>query len=115
VQTSKSAESRVSKPAGRKAVQPTWKSATRQVWKPAPREPSRAELYHRSRGDITRTRKNPKTYHRFLGTIFWGAGKFAKDPEPQPLAGQKIPQNRKNTKKSVFFLERPPRFSAKLP
>jgi hypothetical protein len=102
-QTSKSAESRVSKPAGRKAVQPTWKSATRQVWKPAPREPSRAELYHRSRGDITRTRKNPKTYHRFLGTIFWSGGKSAKNPEPQHLPGLKIPKKRKNTKKNGFF------------
>jgi hypothetical protein len=79
--------------------------------KPAPRDPSRAELFQCSRGDITRTLNNPKTYHRFFGTIFLGGVESVENPQLQPLAGQKIPENRKNTKKSVFFLERPPPFS----
>jgi hypothetical protein len=62
---------------------------------------------------FTITLNNPKTYGRLLGTIFFGGVESVEHPQFQPLAGHKIPKNRKNTKKSVFFLERPPRFSAK--
>jgi len=82
---------------------------------PALRDPSRAELFQCSRGHITRTLKNQKTYRRFSGTIFFGEVELVEHPQLQPLAGHKIPKNRKNTKKSVIFLERPPRFSAKSP
>jgi hypothetical protein len=81
--------------------------------KPAPRDPSRAELFQHSRGDITRSRGITKTYRRLFGTIFFGGVASVEHPQLQPLAGHKIPKNRKNTKKSVFFLERPPGFSAK--
>jgi hypothetical protein len=77
---------------------------------PALRDPSRAELFQCSRGHITRTLKNQKTYRRFSGTIFFGEVELVEHPQLQPLAGHKIPKNRKNTKKSVIFLERPPGF-----
>jgi hypothetical protein len=52
--------------------------------------------------------KTQKPYGRFFGAIFLGGVESVEHPQLQPLAGRKIPKNRKNTKKSVFFLERPP-------
>jgi hypothetical protein len=67
------------------------------------------------RPTFTITRENQKTYGRFFGMIFSGGVESVEYPQRQPFAGHKIPKNRKNTKKNVFFLERPPRFSAKRP
>jgi hypothetical protein len=83
---------------------------SRQILKPAPRTPSDPEFFQLSYAHFTRTRKKPKTYGRLFGRFFWGAGKSAKNPEPQHLPRLEIPKNRKNTKKSGFFKARPPDF-----
>ena len=63
---------------------------------------------HNGRDDATKRESTKISLGRFLGTIFWGGVESVENPQLQPLAGRKIPKNRKNTKKSVFFLERPP-------
>jgi len=80
---------------------------------PPPRKSSRAEHFQCSRENITKPRKNPKTYGRFLGTIFGGGAGTLQVVSQQGLASRKIPKNEKNTKNNVLFFARTPRFSAK--
>ena len=52
-------------------------------------------------GNCGTSGKKPKTYGRFLGTIFFGGVGSRLVAERQGVAREKIPQNRKNSKKSV--------------
>jgi hypothetical protein len=58
-------------------------------------------------------RQKPKTYGRFLGTIYFGEFRALEIPDLQWLAKELTTTNRNNTKKSDIFLPPSFRFSAK--
>jgi hypothetical protein len=45
--------------------------------------------------------RNPKTYRRILGMIFFGGVEAAVVAEKQEFAAEKVPKKRKNAKKSA--------------
>ena len=73
------------------------------------------ELFQLSCDDFTKTRKRPKTYGRFLGTIFLREVESAEVTRHQQFARQKNSKKQKSACENVIFFRRKPRFSAKTP
>jgi hypothetical protein len=66
-----------------------------------------------SRAHFVTTRKYPKTYRRYLGTIFLGRVRPPQAPVRQELAPKKTMKKWKSAKKNGILLGRNPGFSAK--